>query len=88
MDGRVIAVAPLALGYVLDGWLGDPGRVESFAVRFTAPVVVPDDGEGAELTITVTAAEVLDDGRLRVDVTTSVAGVPVLGQASAVVRVG
>jgi adenosylcobinamide-phosphate synthase len=24
MDGRVIAVAPLALGYVLDGWLGDP----------------------------------------------------------------
>lgn len=73
---------------VLDGWLGDPGRVESFAVRFTAPVVVPDDGEGAELTITVTAAEVLDDGRLRVDVTTSVAGVPVLGQASAVVRVG
>ena len=24
MDGRVIAVAPLALGYALDWWLGDP----------------------------------------------------------------
>lgn len=37
-----------ALRIVTD-WVGDPGRVRSYAVRFTKPVVVPDDDDGAEV---------------------------------------
>ena len=29
---------------VVTDWLGDPGRVIEYSVRFTRPVVVPDDG--------------------------------------------
>jgi acyl dehydratase len=36
------------LGRMLVGWLGDPSRLLSFSVRFSAPVVVPDAG-GADL---------------------------------------
>lgn len=44
---------------VVTDWVGDPGRVKSYFVRFTRPVVVPDDETGAELVIsgTVTAIE-------------------------------
>src|SRR5258706_573913 len=34
-------------------WVGgDPGAVLEYGVRFARPVVVPDDDEGAELTVT------------------------------------
>ncbi|MCV7192404.1 (3R)-hydroxyacyl-ACP dehydratase subunit HadB [Mycolicibacterium brumae] len=35
-------------GYVTD-WVGDPGAVTEYNVRFTAVVPVPNDGKGAEL---------------------------------------
>src|ERR1700712_4961764 len=38
----------LAAQYVAD-WAGDPAAVRSFSTRFTRPVVVPDDDEGAPL---------------------------------------
>src|SRR3954454_15308618 len=34
---------------VLTDWTGDPGAVEEYGVRFTRPVVVPDDDTGALL---------------------------------------
>lgn len=44
---------------VVTDWIGDPSRVTSYVVRFTKPVVVPDDDAGAEVvfTGTVTAVE-------------------------------
>lgn len=67
-------------------WLGDPGALVEFGVRFTRPVVVPDDDEGTLLTIDGRVAAVLDDRRARVDLTAVAGGVKVLGQARAVVQ--
>jgi len=35
-------------GYVTS-WVGDPGAVTEYNVRFTAVVLVPNDGKGAEI---------------------------------------
>ncbi|MEU5157808.1 MaoC family dehydratase, partial [Glycomyces sp. NPDC021274] len=32
---------------VVTDWVGDPGAVAEYGVRFTKPVVVPNDGTGA-----------------------------------------
>lgn len=74
-------------GRAVTDWIGDPSRVEEFSVRFTAPVVVPDDDHGAEVVVTVAVAEVRADGRVRLELTAGVGGVGVLGQATATVRV-
>jgi acyl dehydratase len=34
-------------GRLVTDWAGDPGAMRSYSVRFTRPVVVPDDDEGA-----------------------------------------
>src|SRR3954470_9047615 len=39
-------------GRVVTDWLGDPGRLVSYGVRFPRPVVVPDGDEGALVEIT------------------------------------
>jgi acyl dehydratase len=71
---------------VVTDWVGDPGRVLEYGVRFTRPVVVPDDDKGATVEVTGTVTEKLDDRRVRVTLTTTVAGATVLGKAVAVVR--
>lgn len=70
----------------LTAWAGDPGRIAEFGVRFTRPVLVPDDDTGTtvEVSGTVTAVE---NGVARVTVAVTVDGVGVLGQARAQVRV-
>ena len=57
-------------------------------MRFTRPVVVPDDGVGATLEVSGKVTELLDDKRVRVELTASSAGAKVLGQARAVVQLG
>jgi acyl dehydratase len=71
---------------VLTDWLGDPGAVLEYGVRFTKPVLVPDDGVGATLEVTGKVTELLDDRRVRVELTVSSASARVLGQSRAVVR--
>jgi acyl dehydratase len=73
-------------GRVVTDWAGDPGAVEEYGVRFTKPVVVPDDEAGAQVTVSGTVAQKLDDRRVRVDLTATFGGAKVLGQARAVVR--
>ena len=46
---------------------------------------VPDDDEGATLEVTGKVAALLDDGRVRVDLTATHDGAKVLGRAQAVV---
>jgi acyl dehydratase len=68
-------------------WCGDPGAVVSYGVRFTKPVVVPDDGSGAVLEVSGVVAAKDDEARtVRVDLTAVSAGDKVLGRAQAVVR--
>jgi acyl dehydratase len=71
--------------YVTD-WAGDFGTVVEFGVRFTAPVVVPDDDQGATIDVIGTVEEKLDGDRVVLTITATSAGVRVLGRARAVVR--
>jgi acyl dehydratase len=75
-------------GRVVTDWVGDPGAVVEYGVRFTRPVVVPDDDRGATLEITATVAEKRDDNLVRVDITAKFDDATVLGRAQAVVRLG
>src|ERR1700740_1239342 len=56
-------------GRFLAEWAGDPGAVAEYGVRFSAPVVVPDDDKGATVEITGTVTEKLEGNRVAVDVT-------------------
>ena len=75
-------------GQAITDWLGDPAAVEEYGVRFSRPVVVPDDDTGTEVTVDGVVKKDLDDGRLQVDLTVRSGGVKVLGQARAIVRTG
>lgn len=73
-------------GRVVTDWAGDPGKVESYTVRFSRPVVVPDGDTGATLEVSAVVEEVREDGRAVVALTATVEGVKVLMGAKAVVR--
>ncbi|HSX98174.1 MAG TPA: MaoC family dehydratase [Streptomyces sp.] len=71
---------------VVTDWTGDPGSVVEYGVRFTKPVVVPDDGQGATIEVSAKIGAKLDDNTVRVDLTAMSAGQKVLGMSRAVVR--
>jgi len=73
-------------GRFLAEWAGDPGAVTEFGVRFSAPVVVPDDDKGATVEVAGTVTERLDGHRVAIDVTARSDGTKVLTRARAVVR--
>jgi acyl dehydratase len=73
-------------GRFLAEWAGDPGAVTEFGVRFSAPVVVPDDDKGATVEVAGTVTERLDGNRVAIDVTARSDGTKVLTRARAVVR--
>jgi acyl dehydratase len=75
------------VGRALTDWAGDPGCVLDFAVRFTRPVVVPDDDEGATLEVggTVTGLDEVA-GTASVDLTATSSGAKVLGRARATIK--
>lgn len=88
LDG-VLAHGMLTMGRalrVVTDWAGDPARVVSYAVRFTKPVAVPDDGVGATVRVggRVTA---VTDGVATVTLDATLEEAKVLGQAVAEVRV-
>jgi acyl dehydratase len=73
-------------GRAVTQWTGDPGALVEYQVRFGRPVVVPDDEHGAEVTVRGKAGALLDDGRVRVDLTVTTDGEKVLSLARAIVR--
>jgi acyl dehydratase len=78
-------------GRFLTEWAGDPGAVTDFGVRFSSPVVVPDDDKGAlvEISGVVTGKPAPLGGqsrRVTVDLTARSAGTKVLTRAQATVR--
>lgn len=70
---------------VLTDWVGDPGAVAEYAVRFSRPVVVPDDEDGTELVVTARVVKKLPDHRVRVDIVVRSGADKVLSMARAVV---
>jgi acyl dehydratase len=79
-------------GRLVTGWVGDPAAVRSYGVRFTRPVVVPDDDEGALLELSGKVTAVTDGERgepiAKVAITASFEGKTVLGRAVAEVALG
>lgn len=71
---------------VVTDWVGDPGAVVEYGVRFIRPVVVPDDDQGATIEVSGKVAAKLDDNTVRVDLTATSAGQKVLGMSRAIVR--
>ncbi|MEV5510456.1 MaoC family dehydratase [Streptomyces orinoci] len=73
---------------VVTDWAGDPAAVVEYGVRFTKPVVVPDDDQGAVIEVSAKVAAKLDDQArtVRVDLVATCAGQKVLGMSRAVVR--
>jgi acyl dehydratase len=73
-------------GRLVTQWAGDPAAVRSFGVRFTRPVVVPDDDEGALVEFTGTVSGVAE-GVATVAITAKFDGRTVLGRATAEILV-
>ncbi|GAA2809797.1 MaoC family dehydratase [Saccharopolyspora taberi] len=73
-------------GRLVSQWAGDPGAVAKYSVRFSRPVVVPDDGEGALVELSGKVAAKNDDGTVKVNITARSAEQGVLSGASAIVK--
>ena len=73
-------------GRTVTDWAGDPGALLEYTVRFSRPVVVPDDDAGAVLTVSGTVEDKREDGAVVVGLTATVDGSKVLTNAKAVVR--
>lgn len=65
-------------------WLGDAAKVLDYSVRFTKPVLVPANSP-AVLSVSATVGAI-EDGKARIDITTSFEGNNVLGKAQAWVK--
>ncbi|WP_326568064.1 MaoC family dehydratase [Amycolatopsis rhabdoformis] len=74
-------------GRVVSDWLDDPGRLLDFSSRFTRPVVVPDNAEGALVELTGKVGAISEDGVARVDLVVKFDGKTVLGKPQALIRV-
>ena len=70
---------------VVTDWLDDPADLVEYGVRFTKPVVVPDDALGATVTFSAKVDKVAD-GLAELDITALAGEEKVLGRARAVVR--
>lgn len=93
----VVAHGMLTMAYgarLVTDWLGDPGAVRSYSVRFTRPVPVPDvvagvdagDGAVVELFGTLKSVDDSDGVRIgKVDIKAVFDGRTVLGRAIAMV---
>lgn len=71
-------------GRAVGSWLVDGQRVVEFAVRFTKPVLVPDDDLGTQIRVSGLVKGVTD-GRTRIDLTVMCGEDKVLGMARAFV---
>ena len=71
--------------YVTD-WAGDAGALVEFGVRFSAPVVVPDDEAGATIEVSGTIEDKLYGNRVVLGLTARSGEEKVLTRARAVVR--
>ncbi|MGP4020762.1 MaoC family dehydratase [Saccharopolyspora sp. 5N708] len=67
-------------------WVGDPGAVLEYGVRFANPVVVPDDDEGVQVVVTGRVVDKTDGKRVVVDLSATTEGTQVLARAQAIVQ--
>lgn len=89
LDG-VLAHGMLTMGAAVQvavDWIGDPGRIVDYGVRFTKPVFV-DANSGAVLKVSAKIGEIdLENSIVRLDISAVAADLAVLGKAQARVRI-
>ena len=74
-------------GRFVSDWVGDPGAIVEYGVRFTNMIPVPDDDEGATIEVSGRISAKDDTARTATVLLTAVSGgQKVLGKATAVVR--
>ncbi|MDF2575959.1 MAG: acyl dehydratase [Agromyces sp.] len=80
----VLAHGMLTMGFAVQpvvDWVGDPGRIRDYQVRFTRPVVV-DAQAGAEVAVAARVGQLDAEARVaRIDLTVKVGDDTVLGKA-------
>ncbi|GAB3140236.1 MaoC family dehydratase [Micromonospora sonneratiae] len=74
------------VGRAVTEWAGAADAVVEYGVRFTRPVVVPDDDEGTEIQVSAVVRGVTEEGLTRLDLTATCHGEKVLAQARATIR--
>lgn len=85
----VIAHGMLTMGHairVVTQWTGDPSSVIDYQVRFTRPVVVPDDDRGVAVVFTGKVSAINDDGTVVIALGAACDSTTVLAKATATVR--
>jgi acyl dehydratase len=85
---NVIAHGMLTMGkaiQIVTDWLDNPAKVVDYQVRFAAPVIVPDNEQGATLEITAKITENFGD-KIKIDIQARSEGAKVLGKAVAIVQ--
>lgn len=85
----VIAHGMLTMGQALNvvtRWTQDPTAVVDYQVRFTRPVVVPDNDEGVTVTFGGKVSAINEDGTVKVDISAVFEEKTVLARSSALVR--
>ena len=73
-------------GRFVTEWAGDPAAVTEYGVRFSSPVVVPDDDKGALVEVSGVVTGKLDGNQVTVDITARSGDTKVLTRARATVR--
>ncbi|GAA3793640.1 MaoC family dehydratase [Sphaerisporangium flaviroseum] len=73
-------------GRFITDWTGDPGAIVDYGVRFSSMVVVPDNDEGAVITVSGVVEAKLDDNQVVVALTAKSGDSRVLSKARATVR--
>jgi acyl dehydratase len=73
-------------GRVITDWVGDPGAVLEYGVRFSAPIPVEDDDEGTLLSVSGWVESKLDDRRVSVALEAKALDATVLTKARAIVQ--
>jgi acyl dehydratase len=74
------------VGRAVTEWAGAPDAVVEYGVRFTRPVVVPDDDAGTEIEVRAAVRPGAEDGFTQLDLTVTCGGEKVLAQARATIR--
>ena len=80
----VLAHGMLTMGFAVQpvaDWIGDPGRIVDYQVRFTRPI--PVDATSGALVSVVATVGALESGLVRIDLTVTFDGRTVLGKAQA-----
>jgi acyl dehydratase len=71
------------VGKYISDWSGGAAQVHEYSARFIKPVIVPE-GEKVDLTVSAVISA-LEDGKVKLDITATSAGIKVLGMSKALV---